>query len=105
MNAPPNRRQTLVGISAAVLGLGAHGGEADAAPAPASASLIPRDAVALTALTAELTKAPRRRAFKTVPMILTRDDQWDNEAFQALLAYRGGPRQIWHNLKLDGPWL
>ncbi len=38
-------------------------------------------------------------------MILTRDDQWDSEAFGALLAYRGGPRQLWHNLKLDGPWL
>jgi len=38
-------------------------------------------------------------------MILTRDDQWDSEAFAALLAYRGGPRQLWHNRKLDGGWL
>jgi len=67
--------------------------------------LIPRDAAALNALTSELATAPRRRAFKTVPMILTRDDQWDSEAFAALLTYRGGPRQVWHNRKLDGPWL
>jgi hypothetical protein len=103
MNAPANRRQTLVGISAAVLGLAMRGGGALAEQPPPS--LIPPGATALAALTAQLAKAPRRRAFKALPMILTRDDQWDSEAFSALLAYRGGPRQLWHNLKLDGPWL
>jgi hypothetical protein len=101
MTAWHNRRQTLVALSAAVAGLATRNGAA----AALSPSLIPPDATALNALTAELAKAPRRRAFKTLPMILTRDDQWDSEAFSALLAYRGGPRQLWHNLKLDGPWL
>jgi len=103
MIAPLNRRQTLLGLSAAVVGLADKGGAADAASMPPS--LIPRDATGLTALAAELATAPRRRAFKTAPMILTRDDQWDSEAFNALLAYRGGPRQVWHNRKLDGGWL
>jgi hypothetical protein len=92
-----------MGLAAAIAALGIRGAAAAATQTPPS--LIPRDAVALAALTAELARAPRRRAFKTVPMILTRDDQWDSEAFSALLAYRGGPRQLWHNRKLDGGWL
>jgi hypothetical protein len=103
MNAQTNRRQTMVGLGAAFAMLAAKGGAAAAASTPPS--LIPRDAAALNALTSQLAAAPRRRAFKTVPMILTRDDQWDSEAFKALLAYRSGPRQVWHNRKLDGPWL
>ncbi len=103
MDASRNRRQTLIGLGVTVAGLGLRGGAAlSAAPPP---SLIPRDATALNALTAELATAPRRRAFKTVPMILTQDDQWDSEAFKALIAYRSGPRQLWHNRKLDGGWL
>jgi hypothetical protein len=101
MNAWLNRRQTWMGLGATSTFLAVR----DVAFAAPPQSLIPRDAVALTALTAQLAKAPRRRAFKTVPMILTRDDQWDSEAFAALLAYRGGPRQLWHNRKLDGGWL
>jgi hypothetical protein len=101
MNASPNRRQTLTGLGMAAAALAVPNG----AFAATSPSLIPRDAMALNALTAQLATAPRRRTFKDVPMILTRDDQWDSEAFAALLAYRGGPRQLWHNLKLDGPWL
>jgi hypothetical protein len=101
MNASPNRRQTLMGMGVAAAALAVQNSAFAATPP----SLIPRDAMALTALTAQLAAAPRRRAFKTVPMIVTHDDQWDSEAFAALLAYRGGPRQLWHNLKLDGPWL
>jgi hypothetical protein len=102
MDASHDRRQTLIGLGITISALGLRSGAAVAAAPP---SLIPGDAVALTALTGQLAQAPRRRAFKTVPMILTRDDQWDSEAFNALLAYRGGPRQIWHNRKLDGGWL
>jgi len=101
MNASPNRRQTLMGLGVAAAALAVRNSAFAATPP----SLIPQDAAALKALTARLAAAPRRRAFKTVPMILTRDDQWDSEAFNALLAYRAGPRQLWHNRKLDGGWL
>jgi hypothetical protein len=101
MNASTNRRQTLIGLGVAAVAMAVR----DSATATTPQSLIPRDAAALNALTAQLSSAPRRRGFKTVPMIVTRDDQWDREAFNALLAYRGGPRQLWHNRKLDGGWL
>lgn len=53
----------------------------------------------------ELAKAPRRRNFKSVPMILTSPDQWDSEALELLMSYSGGPKQVWDNTALDSPWL
>ena len=41
--------------------------------------------------------APRRRDFKTVPMILERPDQWDHAALAEVTGYRGGPKQVWDN--------
>ena len=52
-----------------------------------------------------LTKAPRRRDFKSVPMILTSSDQWDHEALSEVMAYGGGPKQIWDHVDIAGPWL
>lgn len=78
---------------------------AEAAPAMPSATLIPSQAKKLKALTAALAKAPRRRNFKSVPMILTNPDQWDHEALHLLLTYDGGPKQVWDNTELTGPWL
>ena len=67
--------------------------------------LIPPNATKLKALTAALAKAPRRRDFKTLPMILTSPDDWDSEALHLLFAYKGGPKQVWDNTALDSPWL
>lgn len=59
----------------------------------------------LSSLIERLARAPRRRDFKTVPMILDRRDLWDHEALDELITYKGGPRQVWDNTELAGPWL
>jgi intracellular sulfur oxidation DsrE/DsrF family protein len=52
-----------------------------------------------------LDKAPRRRSFKTVPMILTEPDQWDHEALSEVLAYKPRTKQAWDMTDMAGPWL
>lgn len=59
----------------------------------------------LKQLMAALERAPRRRDFKEVPMILTRQDQWDHEALDLLLHFKGKYKQVWDNTAIDGPWL
>lgn len=71
----------------------------------AEASLLPAGAKALRELSVRLAATPRRRDFKTVPMILDNPDQWDDAALSEVLAYRAEPRQVWDNTDLGGPWL
>jgi hypothetical protein len=103
-------RRTTLALPAAGLGLAAIGAAlapistAEAAM-PAGDSLIPPNATKLQALAVALAKAPRRRDFKTVPMILTSPDDWDSEALHLLFAYKGGPKQVWDNTDLASPWL
>lgn len=59
----------------------------------------------LSELTARLAKAPRRRDFKTVPMILNSPEQWDHEALTELLAYKSKHKQVWDNTEISGPWI
>ena len=59
----------------------------------------------LRELMKDLDQAPRRRNFKSVPMILDRRDQWDHEALDAIIAYRGNPKQVFDNTEIEGPWL
>ncbi|NDU86087.1 MAG: transcriptional initiation protein Tat [Ferrovum sp.] len=68
-------------------------------------SLMPDGAKTLKELMDVLDKAPRRRDFKEVPMILTEANQWDFDAFNALLHYKGKVKQVWDHTQLDGPWL
>jgi hypothetical protein len=68
-------------------------------------NLVPAGAATLRELATALAKAPRRRNFKTVPMILTGADQWDAEALELVLRYHGGPKQVWDNTSIDSPWL
>ena len=70
-----------------------------------SAPIIPREAKELRSLMEQLAKAPRRRDFKTVPMILDMPDLWDAEALDAIIAYGGSLKQVWDNTEIDGPWL
>ena len=101
-----NRRNLLrgIGISIGAAGLTAVAMQtAHAETTPVS--LEPQSADTLAALTTKLTTAPRRRNFKTVPMILTSPDQWDSEALNAVIAYRGGPKQVWDHTVIESPWL
>jgi hypothetical protein len=82
---------------------------ASAAARPAAtaveSALTPPGAARLAALKKRLAQAPRRRDFKTVPMTLDHQKQWDNEALQEVLSYRPVPRQVWDNTEIGGPWL
>ena len=97
-----DRRKTLKAFGLAAMGLGAL---AAAKPAAASPSLTLEGADDLTSLMKKMAAAPRRRDFKTVPMILDRDDQWDHEALAILKTYKPNPRQIWDVTDIGGPWL
>ena len=66
--------------------------------------IIPPGARALE-LTARLQLATRRRDFRTVPMMLTHPDFWDNEALNELIAYRGTRKQVWDNTNIASTWL
>jgi len=103
MTDQPDRRMALLrfGVAAGAAVLGSN----DAEAAKASAAWMPTGAATLKLLHERLNAAPRRRDFKTVPMILEREDDWDHEALGELLSYRGGPKQIWDNKDLGGPWL
>ena len=104
---PMNRREAMkmtftgLGIAGAAI---AGARSAWSAPPPHD-DLVPAGAETLRELTAALANAPRRRDFKSVPMILTSPDQWDAEALDLVLRYRGGPRQAWDNTALKSPWL
>src|SRR5262252_3486481 len=103
MDHNPDRRSAL-------LGLGVAAGVASLGNTPADAARVvdawvPQAATTLKALHQRLAAAPRRRDFRAVPMILEREDDWDHEALAELLAYRGGPKQLWDNKDLGGPWL
>src|ERR1700747_2844307 len=87
------------------------GGRVSAAQEPLPANYIrpgpdmPPEAGKLRSLMEQLAKAPRRRDFKTVPMIVDTPDLWDAEALDAIVAYRGGMKQLWDNTEISSPWL
>jgi hypothetical protein len=82
---------------------------ASAAAKPAAtaveSALTPPGAARLDALKTRLAQAPRRRDFKTVPMILDHQEQWDHEALTEVLSYRPAPKQVWDNTDIGRPWL
>lgn len=96
------RRQSLMGLGLAIAATVASTQSAEASP---EAPLAPGAARTLEALHAHLAKLPRRRDFKTVPMILDNRNQWDAEALDAVLRYAGGPKQSWDNTDIKSPWL
>ena len=98
-----DRRDALIGLGAGLVVSGlAQGGAANAAAEPI---LEPAGANNLHELSRALAAMPRRRDFKTVPMILDKSDFWDEAPLAAVLAYKGGPRQTWDNTDIAGPWL
>jgi hypothetical protein len=68
-------------------------------------TLVPSDGRQLRKLSVQLARLPRQRNFKTVPMILTKTDQWDAEALDAVIAYPSPHKQVWDNTEIGGSWL
>ena len=103
MTISSERRRILrtMGLALAAAGLADR---ADAAITPAPDLLEPGSAT-LRELAAEIAAAPRRRDFKSVPMILTTPDQWDAAALDIVLASRAEPRQVWNNTEINSFWL
>jgi intracellular sulfur oxidation DsrE/DsrF family protein len=87
------------------------GRQVSAAEEPSSADAIrsgpvaPQGTEQLRSLMEQLAKEPRRRDFKTVPMILDSPDQWDAKALDTVIAYRGSWKQVWDNTDIGSPWL
>jgi hypothetical protein len=105
METTPNRRAALMGFGVAAAGLALSAGGANAEMTSAHAALLPAGAQKLRSLSARVAAAPRRRDFRTVPMILEDPMLWDHEVITELLAYAGDPKQIWDNTELTGSWL
>jgi len=101
------RRDVLraVGLTVTTGAIGLASARAKPAAGASEPSLMPRGAIHLDALKERLAQAPRRRDFKTVPMILNHPEQWDHEALNEVLAYKPVPKQVWDNTNIDGPWL
>lgn len=102
---PASRRALFQALGGAAILTAA----ADLSPAkaavPASASAASSGGGRLAALGRQLAAAPRRRGFATVPFMVDRAELWDHEAAAALLAYAGGPRQVWETTEIAAPWL
>jgi intracellular sulfur oxidation DsrE/DsrF family protein len=95
------RRGALMGLGPGLV----LSGLAQSANAATGPSLEPAGATSLKQLTQTLAAMPRRRDFKTRPMIPDNPDVWDAAALDAVLAYNGGAKQAWDNTDLTGPWL
>jgi hypothetical protein len=67
--------------------------------------IIPLSARKLPELIDYPRRVPRRRDFKTVPMVLQHPDVWDDEALKQIIAYGGDRKQVWDNTDIAGPWL
>ena len=101
-------RRDMLGVMAisGLAGVALGGGIAQAATTDSAVpALVQNEAKTLKELTSALDRAPRRRNFKEVPMILTTPKQWDHEALTLLMNYKGKVKQVWDNSDLDGPWL
>jgi intracellular sulfur oxidation DsrE/DsrF family protein len=85
--------------------VGLASARAKPAASAAESALTPPGATHLDALKRRLAQAPRRRDFKTVPMILNQRDQWDHEALTEVLSYRPAAKQVWDNTGIGSPWL
>lgn len=103
MTLDSSRRTALVSLGALAVATSALA--AGSSQAATTAQIIPPGAQELGDLMSRLRRAPRRRDFKSVPMILEQSEFWDNEALKEIIAYRGTHKQVWDNTNLAGPWL
>jgi hypothetical protein len=107
VNVLTERRRVLQTITLTALSgaISLASARAESVTTAVESALIPPDARYLDTLKKRLALAPRRRDFKTVPMILDRQDEWDHEALTEVLSYRPAPKQAWDNTRIGGPWL
>lgn len=100
------KRRQIIQAAGAVAATGLLGlPQMGTAKAEEIASEIPSDGGRLKDLARELAKAPRRRDFKTVPMILTKTSEWDDEALKLVIGYGSPHKQVWDNTDIGSPWL
>src|SRR5260370_38277845 len=92
-------------LTIATSAIGVASATAKPAAAAVEPALTPPGATHLEALKKRLAQAPRRRDFKTVPMILDHREQWDDEALTEVLSYKPMPKQVWDNTDIARPWL
>ena len=96
------RRNALLGVGSLALGAVAL------AAGPGHVALgaaAPQGAQTLSELMERLRNAPRKRDYKTVPMILEHPDLWDDAALKEVIAYRAAIKQVWDNTDIGSPWL
>src|SRR5260221_13540251 len=107
MNMITGRRRALrpFALTMATGAIGLASAVAKPAAATVEYALTPPGATHLDALKKRLAKAPRRRDFKTVPMILDHPEQWDHEALTEVLSYRPVHKQAWDGIDIGIPWL
>ena len=103
MTIDGSRRSALFGFGSLIVGAGALA--SSRSRAAANEPIIAPGARKLPELMEQLRRAPRRRDFKTVPMVLEHSDFWDDEALNQILAYDGNRKQVWNNTEITGPWL
>ena len=103
MAVTTGRRGALQAIGLGMAGgLAVAGGTLGAAQAATPDASAPTSGTHLAELMAKLAAAPRRRDFKSVPMILTEPDQWDHEALTLVMGYRPAPKQAWDFIDIAG---
>jgi hypothetical protein len=103
MTVDNSRRTALLSFGSLAVGVAALA--AGPARAATTERIVPQGARELGELMTRLRRAPRRRDFKTVPMILSHPDFWDDEALKEVIAYRGTRKQVWDNTDIASPWL
>src|SRR3981189_165017 len=91
-------------LTAATSANGLVSPELKPAAAAVESALTPPGATHLDALKKRLAQAPRRRDFKTVPMILNNPKEWDHEALTEVLSYRPAPKQARDGIETGIPW-
>jgi hypothetical protein len=101
MRFSTDRRGALAGIGAGLV----MSGLAQSAQAVADTTLEPAGGANLRDFSNHLAALPRRRDYKTVPMIADKPDLWDAAALDALMAYKGGPKQVWDHTDIASGWL
>jgi hypothetical protein len=103
MTVDNSRRTALLGFGSLAAGIAALA--AGPARAATTERIVPQGARELAELMTRLHRAPRRRDFKTVPMILSHPDFWDDKALKEVTTYRRMRKQVWDNTDIASPWL